>query len=352
MTNYTTKQKTANLGNDAIDRMLDEALVSSKDQLEEDPVVMKIGESEVGTLGNFSSSNGKPKSRKTYSTCAIAAAALTGKIQLKFLVCLPEAKNFVLVIDTEQSRYHCQKSLHRIARLCGCQPGEQPANLIFLSLRPYMPEERIAMIERKISCTNNLGLVILDGVRDLAYDINSPQEATEVISKLMKWTQNGYFHLHAVIHQNKADSSSRGHLGTELNNKSESVLEIFKDPNNEDNSIVKGALMRDILFSPFAFTVNKIDNLKIPILVEDYVPVCSKKSSWNPETWENEALTDLAFSSFKKSGKSELGYTNLVSALKDYSGMGETNAKKFITYLLRMGIIQKIDMRYSMIAST
>ena len=48
------------------------------------PVVFKIGGSTVGTLGNFSASTGKGKSKKTFNVCAIVAAALSGKTVLNY----------------------------------------------------------------------------------------------------------------------------------------------------------------------------------------------------------------------------------------------------------------------------
>lgn len=55
-------------------------------------------------------------------------------------------------------------------------------------------------------------------------DINSPGESTRIISKLMQWTDEKQIHLHTILHQNKGDENARGHIGTELNNKAESVL--------------------------------------------------------------------------------------------------------------------------------
>ena len=70
-----------------------------------------------------------------------------------------------------------------------------------------------------------LGFVVIDGIRDLVYDINSPSEATCVISKLMQWTDEYQIHLHTILHQNKSDENARGHIGTEINNKAETVIQ-------------------------------------------------------------------------------------------------------------------------------
>ena len=46
--------------------------------------------------------------------------------------------------------------------------------------------------------------MVIDGIRDLVYDINSPSEATCVISKLMQWTDEYQIHLHTILHRTKA----------------------------------------------------------------------------------------------------------------------------------------------------
>lgn len=338
-----------NLNVEQINSLLKESELKLTEPVDKSPVIFKIRESEVGTLGNFSSSNGKPKSRKSFSASALAAAGLTGEKKLEFSVNLPSEKPVVLVIDTEQSRYHCHKTLSRIACMCNNNQNEHPNNLVFLSLRKYAPEIRMAIIEQKIKVTPNLGLVILDGVRDLAYDINSPEEATYIITKLMQWTDEGNFHLHAIIHQNKADSSSRGHLGTELNNKSESVIEINKDSRQEENSIVKGTFLRDIDFVPFAFTIETIEGLKIPTLIEDYEPTDNdrlKKNKWDPLTWEPEALRLLVKDCYMNLANVGLTYASLVTTITKVSGMGISNAKKFVTFLVSKKLVEKKERSY------
>ena len=53
-----------------------EATVSVTNTYEQSPVVLMVDDSIVGTLGNFSASIGKAKSKKTFNVSAIAASAL------------------------------------------------------------------------------------------------------------------------------------------------------------------------------------------------------------------------------------------------------------------------------------
>ena len=143
------------------------------------PEILKVHGSVIGTLGNFSASIGKAKSKK------------------------------ILYVDTEQSSYHCAKVAKRILRMAGLPTGRNHKDLEFLVLRKYTPEERIAIVREAIYRTENVGLVVIDGIRDMVYDINSPSESTKVISLLMTWTGERHIHIHTILHQNKGDENAR-----------------------------------------------------------------------------------------------------------------------------------------------
>ena len=83
------------------------------------PEILWVNGSTIGTLGNFSASTGKAKSKKTFNISAIVAAALTNDEVLHYSACLPPDKRKILYVDTEQSRYHCHKVMERILRLAG-----------------------------------------------------------------------------------------------------------------------------------------------------------------------------------------------------------------------------------------
>lgn len=57
---------------------IEEAAVSVTNNYEEAPAVLMVDDAVIGTLGNFSASIGKAKSKKTFNVSAIAASALSG----------------------------------------------------------------------------------------------------------------------------------------------------------------------------------------------------------------------------------------------------------------------------------
>lgn len=208
----------------------------------------------LGTLGNFSLFIGKAKAKKTFFLgIAVASAISDEPIFNTFKGALGSDKKTVLYFDTEQSKYHVQVALKRICKMARI---DNPKNLIVYSLRPEATKTRHAFIEKKIYETENLGLVVIDGIRDLVYDINCARESAEIATNLLKWSEERNIHIITVLHQNKGDKNARGHLGTELVNKSETVLAIEKKENS-NVSVVTPQQCRNREPEPFAFEVNE-----------------------------------------------------------------------------------------------
>ena len=209
------------------------------DTYEVPPEILWVNGSTIGTLGNFSASTGKAKSKKTFNISAIVAAALKNDEVLKYSAYLPPNKRKILYVDTEQSKYHCHKVMERILRLAGLPTDKDRDDFVFIVLREQTPDKRKQIIGYMLENMPDVGLLIIDGIRDLMYDINSPSESTDLINLLMRWSSGYNLHIHTVLHLNKGDDNTRGHIGTELNNKAETVLQITKSTQDGNISEVK-----------------------------------------------------------------------------------------------------------------
>jgi hypothetical protein len=245
---------------DEFNSRLPELEIRPKDNIEHDPVLVSIradyGWTEIMTLGNISTLIGKAKSRKTFFMTMLVAGIITNK---NYMIRSLLNKKRIVIFDTEQGRYHVWKVTKRIESMIGIWPDD----LIMFGLRPLTVQERIREIENYIYL-NELDLVVIDGIRDLVTDINSAEQATEIVGKLMKWSYDRELHICTVLHQNKADDNARGHIGTEIVNKSETVIQVAKAKNKE-YSIVTSVYCRGMEIKEFQF---KIDN-GIPIVETD-----------------------------------------------------------------------------------
>ncbi len=317
------------------------------EEFENEPEMLRIGNSVIGTLGNFSTSIGKAKSKKSFNVSSIAAAALKNGTVLNYTASLPENKRKILYVDTEQTPYHCQKVVKRILRLAELPIDREPENFEFLLLRRYIPEERIEIVKQAIYGTDNLGLVVIDGIRDMVENINDPGESTRIISTLMTWTDERQIHIHTVIHQNKGDGNARGHIGTELCNKAEIVLALEKDERDNDITVIRSDKSREKDFESFAFRINED---ALPELVEDYLftendTYRPRKEKFNPyeditEQQHREALS----ATFEN--QNGYGYGALQDELREsYKNigliLGQNKVKALITMLKNKRMIVK-----------
>ena len=331
-----------------------ESVISVTGTYEQSASVLMVDDSTIGTLGNFSASIGKAKSKKTFNVSAIAAAALKNGTVLHYRACFPEGKRKILYVDTEQGKNHCQIVLNRILKLAGLPKDCDADNLTMLALRKYSPEVRLAITEEAIGMIPDLGLVIIDGIRDFIHDINSPGESTDVISKFMQWTDDRQIHIHTVLHQNKNDEHARGHVGTELNNKAETVLLVEKDKGNSDISHVSAMHIRAMDFEPFAFCIN---DRALPELAEGYKPEARKPGRPSVEKFDpykdisepqHRAALEAAFALKEEYGYKELEDTLIKTYLAEGVRLNHQNAVALITMLRnKRMIVQENGRKYS-----
>ncbi|MCA0933093.1 AAA family ATPase [Lutimonas saemankumensis] len=322
---------------------LEALLIDPKEPLQPPPTAWKILEengdqSILGTLGNFSLVIGKAKSKKTFFIGITVATAISKDIFFnKFQSELPDGKEEVLYFDTEQGKYHVQSSLKRICKLTGI---EEPSNLKVYGLRSKKPQDRLSLIEHAINTTPNLGFVVIDGIKDLVTSINSEEEATSIASCLLKWTEEKGIHIITVLHQNKSDFNARGHIGTELVNKAETVISISVDEKERELSIVEAQQCRNKEFQKFAF---EIDENSLPRIVYNFVDKIEVK-----ETVKNHLLALSSDDSYLLLSQifernTDYNYGELVIQIKLTSkdflkkNIGDNKIKEFITHCKNNG---------------
>lgn len=329
-----------------LESYLSKGEIKATDKVTIPPKILFVGDCTIATFGNFSASTGKAKSKKTFNISAMVAAAVTNTTVLNYRACLPEGKRKILYFDTEQSKYHCHNVLERIYKLSGLSVKKDDPRLLFWGLREYTPKLRIALIDYALRKHQEVGLVIIDGLRDLMYDINNGKEATDVMTVLMAWTSVYDLHIHTVLHLNKNDNNPRGHIGTELENKAETVLIISKNLQNNSISEVRPMHMRDKEFSTFAF---HIDDNKLPVLDNGISVTVVKRREKSLVSLDNEVHQEILSKAFKNNSPTR--YSDLVEMVsRAYEDAGYKRGTNGIKDLLKLlsgkGIIVKQDDAY------
>ncbi len=260
----TTTKKTffKEVTSDNIKDVIKSAEIQFADDYTEPTPCISIGDTPFARLGDFSVFMGKQKSRKTSAVTLLARCCINPNDNDLIKIVLPEDKRVLAVFDTEQSK---GKSIQMLRKMCANDP-ELATRVRLFNLRAYSPKVRMQIIEEVLLSIPNVGIVIIDGIRDIVNDINNMEEATIIASFLLRLTEQLNIHIITVIHQNKNDTNARGNLGNELVNKAGTVASVEKDG---EISIVSPVDCRDVDFQQFAFG---IDQNNLPYVLGDYSP--------------------------------------------------------------------------------
>ena len=249
----------------------DECIINTTDIVEYPPVAISMGETTItslkgtktlpipiGTYGNFSFVQAPPKTMKTFFISLLASVYLGGSN--KFGGDLKGHRNNKCLIhfDTEQGKFHAQRVFRRVVDMNG---GNDVGCYHTFGLRTVGFRHRVEFIEyylkEKIE-KDNVGLVVIDGIADLVSDVNDLEQSNNVVQKIMEWSQKFSCHIITVIHSNFGSDKPTGHLGSLLEKKTETQIQLETNTVNKDWITVKCKRSRGYAFDTFSFKVNNV----------------------------------------------------------------------------------------------
>jgi hypothetical protein len=212
----------------------------------------------VLTEGNISVIQGKAKSRKTFFLSLAS-----------YMVSSQNEVDKIVIMDTEQYNYHSQLTQKRILNL------NEKINLQLYNIRPYSTDVRLEFIENYI-INEKPKLMFIDNIRDCLVNINSWEETNNVLTTIIQLCDNFKTHVVCTLHENpaKENDKARGAIGTELQNKAETVFKIETEKETEFTK-VEGLFTRNMNFDILEF---KIDDKGNPVLVSSFDKEAAKKT--------------------------------------------------------------------------
>ena len=219
--------------------------------------LISINDSCVCSRGNISAICGEAKSRKTFLCSALVASAMAmpAPILNNFKNVAKNVFLNVLWIDTEQGEQHVRRVIKRITKMTGGGICGEPAEprLTTLALRELAPHERKAMLYDAMRLMH-YDIIVIDGIADLQRNTNDLEESDALVAELMALSTRANTHIICVLHTNPGSDKARGHLGSSLQRKAESVIFVHRVG---DISVVEPQFCRNESFERFAFSVNE-----------------------------------------------------------------------------------------------
>lgn len=243
--------------------------VDLSEQIEHPPVALSMGTYDITdykgnkrtypvplvTYGNFAFVSAPPKTYKSFFMSLLASAYLSGTTRFTGEIKGHRDNKDLYMFDTEQGDFHAQRGFRRVADMSGTSEG-----LHTFALRSISYKDRIGFIEWCLEKADegSVGLVIIDGIADLVSDVNNIEETNLITQKIMQLSTKYNCAIILVIHFNYNSRKAVGHLGSFLEKKAETQIELYRDLEEDSKTInVTPKLSRNISFEPFDFYVNK-----------------------------------------------------------------------------------------------
>ena len=317
--------------------------------------VLSLAGVSVCRVGGLSVIQGPDKvGKSSFQEGAVAAAIEKGSANDTLGWKRETGRKMVLHLDCEQSEADwwsfCVRARNR-AGISGFDPVFQS-----LHIKSYPPAERLALIalimedSRNVSLADyaenwededegeGIGLVLIDGFGDLVENVNDLGEATRVVAELMRLADKHKTHIIGSLHINPATapgqgSKARGHLGSELYRKADTVIELQR---KRDGSVI-------------AFTARA---RKVPIPKES-----AFRMGFNPAAgrWETlageqeskliEGVTEflpLLRAAWGEDSSATYGYAELARIFATTLGKSESLGKAKISQGTKAGLIRTL----------
>ena len=318
------------------EQIIDRHRILPTDEVPKPDPVLFFKDKMVMSRKNISGISGKAKVGKTFLLTLLNEAVLhKGEFQDILRSYLPKGRDKILYFDTEQSTYHISLILQRIKKVIS---DEKLDNLIMINLDAVGTEERREYVETIILQTPGVGLAVIDGIADLVWDPNDMRESSKMADDLRKWATISDIHITYVLHQNpSASDKMRGHLGTILNNKSETVIQISSAKDDDSVKLVEALATRNARFDDWSFEI--IDG-QPQIMGECYeVPKIGRPKAKVLADYQKYALLTAIFR--ESDPAIGLGYSVLTEKIKseyikNFGEIGISATKELVSYCREM----------------
>lgn len=237
------------------------------------PIAISIGRdangyhNPFGTFGNISLIKGEEKARKSFLKSLIESSAIGGQAT-NFSNDLIRGHNltdkYIISLDGEQDEYYSWLNGIRIPKMVGTLPD----NYMVIKLREKTNKERGQYLEwlfMESEYRNKMGLCFIDGYVDFIKNFNDLEECDEFTQSLMRYSSITKSHISGILHLNPGTTKARGHLGTILQQKCETVVTIS---DQGEHSLIECQRARGNKFDSFTM---RIDNDWLPYISDDAV---------------------------------------------------------------------------------
>jgi hypothetical protein len=228
-----------------------------------------IDNKRVGSPGNIMAIIGQPKSGKSSGSLSIVSGAINptmGVDVLGMTIKHNSEGHAVFYFDTEQSHEDFDERVESVMNRIGLKREEKPECFYSVNCRSSSIAKNKDLILDVLEVAHKhhggIHLITIDGLGDFVSSVNDEKECNDIVDFFLTLAQKYNTLVVVILHQNPKSDKTRGHLGSQLERKAESVLEIKK---REDAHSITAKLLRNAdAFKPIYFRYD--EELGYPVI--------------------------------------------------------------------------------------
>lgn len=212
------------------DEELQKFLITSKTEAKEIEPLITIGESIFSIRGGLSMITGLPKGGKTTVTKIMIETAFMDGIYNGYdclnIRTMYQPDKSIIYVNTEMTDADMVKFRNQVCK--HLQVDTMPETFHIFHLLTVSPSRRMQLIEKAVEQAGNANLLIIDGYADLVASVNEEKECNDVVQRLQNIAQKHNIGIVGVIHENRGNQNTRGHIGQQLERKCVSSISVKK----------------------------------------------------------------------------------------------------------------------------
>lgn len=257
------------------------------------------------TINAIQGQTGAHKSRFAEVLCAVILKEAYCESKLLGFDKGKQASLFhILYVDTERNLDdQLPFALQRLQELAGYQKSDNPSRFHYTSLLEVDRTARFKALEEFIEhLRRQIGdgplFVVLDVTSDCIDDFNRTESSLQLLDMMNIAINRQNVTFLCILHENPGSEKMRGHLGTELSNKSSTVIQVAfeKDARHNDTNMLKVTFKKcrsTKRHEPFYMKYSEIGNELVLADEIDLTILDNAKKTKAPTDEIKELLTEL-----------------------------------------------------------
>jgi hypothetical protein len=288
----------------------------------------------TGSLSNFLTLSGLPKTGKSTFVAAIVASAFVPYDIFTMKIHLPKDRKKICYFDTESSDYDFYRQINKIKGFA--ELAALPDWFNAYQVREDGSGIIRKMIEAYLSDNPDCSVIIIDGLLDLLVNYNDERESSLLTKWLKKITKVYNVLLITVLHQSKSNLSTTGHIGSASDRFAQSTLDIVKDKERNTYVLTSRFMRSDMDFDPI--TLMNFNGVFQQVDTEIKKESGKKASDLNE--LESRSLCNIVV-------VSKSSYNDIISDIVERTATSKAYAKNLIKIWISKGwILKGADNKY------